>query len=245
MRYKLTIEYDGTCFIGWQQQKESTNSIQHNIENAIFNFCGSSVTLQVGGRTDAGVHALGQVAHFDLEKDYKEYVVRDAINYHLRTLPISVIGVEKVTDEFHARFSAKCRKYRYRIINRYAPPALDRMKAWHIRKFLDVNYMSEASSHLLGHHDFSSFRSSECQANSPLRTLDEINIVRNGDEVDIYVSALSFLYNQVRIIVGTLVKFGHGSLFPSYMKEILLKCDRTKSGMTAPPYGLYLISIGY
>ncbi|MGL9732633.1 MAG: tRNA pseudouridine(38-40) synthase TruA [Wolbachia sp.] len=245
MRYKIMIEYNGSSFSGWQKQQYSTNSIQESIENAIFNFSGEKVTLYCGGRTDAGVHALEQVAHFNMEREFELYKIRNAINYHLKSIPVVVLNVEVVDDEFHARFSAKKRYYEYRIINRYTPTALEVGYAWQIFNPLDVNIMREAAKYLLGKHNFSSFCSKACQAANPIRTIDDIEIVQNGSNIYIKTSAISFLHNQVRIIVGTLVEFGKNKTNPQEMLNILNKCNRNAAGVTASPCGLYLVKIDY
>ncbi|MGL9681750.1 MAG: tRNA pseudouridine(38-40) synthase TruA [Wolbachia sp.] len=245
MRYKITIEYNGSSFSGWQKQQYSTNSIQETIENAIFNFSGEKVTLYCGGRTDAGVHALGQVAHFNMKREFELYRIRNAINYHLKLISVVVLNVEVVNDEFHARFSAKKRHYEYRIINRYTPSALEAGYVWQIFNPLDVNIMREAAKHLLGKQNLSSFRSKDCQAANPVRTIDNIEIVQNGSYIYIKISAISFLHNQVRIIVGTLVEFGKNKTNPQEMLNILNKRKRNAAGVTAPPCGLYLVKIDY
>lgn len=245
MRYKITIEYNGSGFFGWQKQQHSANSIQETIENAIFNFSGERVSLHCGGRTDAGVHALEQVAHFDMERQFELYRIRNGINYHLQAIPIVVLGAELVDDAFHARFSAKKRYYEYRIINRYAPTALETGYVWQVFNPLDVNIMREAAKHLLGKHNLSSFRSKDCQATNPVRTIDDIDIVQSESHIYIKISAISFLHNQVRIIVGTLVEFGKNRTNPQEMLNILSQCKRNAAGITAPPYGLYLIKIDY
>ncbi|MCA4774263.1 tRNA pseudouridine(38-40) synthase TruA, partial [Wolbachia endosymbiont of Mansonella perstans] len=198
MRYKITIEYNGSSFSGWQKQQHSVDSIQETIENAIFNFSGEKVTLHCSGRTDAGVHALGQVAHFDMEREFELYRIRNAINYHLKSIPIVVLNVEVVDDGFHARFSAKKKHYEYRIINRYAPAALEAGYVWQVFSPLDVNIIREAAKYLLGKHNLSSFRSKDCQAANPVRTIDNIEIVQKGSHIYIKISAISFLHNQVR-----------------------------------------------
>ncbi|WCR53380.1 MAG: tRNA pseudouridine synthase A [Wolbachia endosymbiont of Ctenocephalides orientis wCori] len=245
MRYKITIEYNGSGFSGWQKQQHSTNSIQEIIENAVFNFSGEKVTLYCGGRTDAGVHAMGQVAHFDMQKEFGLYRIRNAINYHLKSIPIVILNAEIVNDTFHARFSAKKRHYEYKIVNRYAPAALEAGYIWQIFNPLDVNIMREAAKYLVGKHDLSSFRSKDCQAKNPVKTIDDIDITQDGSYIYIKISALSFLHNQVRIIVGTLVEFGKNKADPQEMKQIIDQHRRSAAGVTAPPYGLYLVKIDY
>ncbi|MDG7056266.1 MAG: tRNA pseudouridine(38-40) synthase TruA [Wolbachia endosymbiont of Meromenopon meropis] len=245
MRYKITIEYNGSNFHGWQKQRHSTNSIQEIIENAIANFSGEKISLHCGGRTDAGVHALGQVAHFDMNKKFDSYKIRNAINYHLKSVPIVVLNAEIVDNKFHARFSAKKRHYEYRIINRYAPLALEAGYVWQVFNPLEINIMCKAAEYLLGKHDLSSFRSRECQAVSPIRTIDNIEIKQNGSHIYINISAISFLHNQVRIIVGTLVEFGKKKINPKEMLNILKQRKRSHAGITAPSCGLYLLKIDY
>ena len=245
MRYKITIEYSGSNFIGWQRQKHSSNSIQEILEEAIFKFSRENVTTYVAGRTDAGVHALGQVAHFDLTADFDAYVVRNAINYHLIPHAIAVLNVEKTDDEFHARFSAKKRHYLYKIINRYSPLTIDYNRAWLVRNPLNVEKMIRAVEYIKGNHDFSSFRARHCQSKSPVKTMDDLKIIHSDQYIDIYFSAISFLHNQVRIIVGTLVECGKNNFPPEYIKDILEAKDRSYAGMTAPPYGLYFVKVDY
>ncbi len=245
MRYKITTEYNGSSFSGWQKQQHSSNSIQETIENAIFNFSGEKITLHCGGRTDAGVHALEQVAHFDMEREFKLHRIRTAINYHLKSVPVVVLNVETVNDAFHSRFSAKKRHYEYRIINRYAPAALEAGYVWQVFNPLDVDIMRKAAKHLLGKHNLSSFRSKDCQAKNPIRTIDDIEIIQNGSHIYIKISAISFLHKQVRIIVGTLVEFGKNKTNPQEMLNILNQPKRKAAGVTAPPCGLYLVKIDY
>ncbi len=245
MRYKITIEYNGSEFSGWQKQKQSISSVQETIENAIYNFSHEKVTLYCGGRTDAGVHALGQVAHFDIRKEFEPYRIRNAANYHLKSTDIAVINAEIVNETFHARFSAKKRHYEYRIINRYAPTVLENGRIWQIFKPLSIEIMCKAAKYLVGKHDFSSFRSKYCQSKSPIKTIDSIEIIQDQDHLYIRISALSFLHNQVRIMVGTLVEFGSNNIDPDQILKILNNQDRNYAGTTAPPYGLYLIGIDY
>ncbi|MBV0899588.1 MAG: tRNA pseudouridine(38-40) synthase TruA [Wolbachia endosymbiont of Fragariocoptes setiger] len=245
MRYKITIEYNGSNFSGWQKQKHSAHSVQEAIENAILKFTGEKITLYCGGRTDSGVHALGQIAHFDINKNFEPYRIRNAINYHLNSTAISIVNVEVVNNEFHARFSAKKRHYQYKIINRYAPSPLENGYVWQVFKPLDVDVMIDAAQHLIGKHDLSSFRSKDCQAKSPIKTIDNIEILQHIHHIYIKISALSFLHNQVRIITGTLVKFGRHKIHSREMLKILDQKDRKASGVTAPPHGLYLMRIDY
>jgi tRNA pseudouridine38-40 synthase len=252
-RWKITIEYDGTDFHGWQRQ-EGLPTIQQSIEDALTKFCQQDIKVQTAGRTDAGVHAHGQVAHFDLDygdRSLSGYELLKAINAHLHPRPISVIAAEEEHAEFHARFDAMNKLYKYRIIQRPAFLTFDRRAAWHIRRKLDVGTMREGVKHLLGKHDFTTFRDSECQANSPIRTLDRIDITESdydgqgGIEIVFSVEAQSFLHHQVRNIVGTLSMVGDGKWAPDDVKVALSKCDRTKGGPTAPAAGLSLVRIDY
>ncbi len=246
MRYKITIEYDGTNYCGYQKQYDQKNrSIEENLENAIFNFSKEEVKIFASGRTDAGVHALRQVAHFDLKKEFDNYRVISAINYYLLKEDIAILDCQKVDENFHSRFSAKMRHYRYIIINRIASLALQKNRAWHLVQSLDIVKIKEASQFLIGKHDFSAFRDSECQSKTPIRSIENISIQKIGDEIIIDVSAKSFLHHMVRNIVGTLVWAGYGKIKPSDVKEILESKDRTKSGPNAPACGLYLLKIDY
>ncbi len=246
MRYKITIEYDGTNLLGWQKQNEGV-SVQSYLEEAILGFSHQSVEVIAAGRTDAGVHAISQVAHFDLETSMDVFHIREAINARLRILeaPVSVINVEEAGDDFHARFSAKGRGYIYRILNRRAPTVLLKNRVWCVGYPLDVEKMREATKYLLGNHDFSSFRGAGCQAKSPIKTLDKLDIVVNGDEIDFIVEARSFIYHQVRNMVGTLKNVGEGKITPHDVKIILEKKDRKYAGPTAPACGLYLNKVIY
>jgi tRNA pseudouridine38-40 synthase len=241
-RYKTTIEYDGMKFYGWQRQ-EGVVSIQESIENALFQLCGKKILVEGAGRTDKGVHAIGQVAHFDLEKDWNLYKLQKALNFFLTN--VSILKIEKVCESFHARFCAKKRSYCYRIVNRIGALSIDHERAWHVLKELDVEKMQNAAQDFLGFHDFSAFRASACQSKSPFKTLQKANIEHLGENIYIYFSAPSFLHNQVRIMVGTLKKIGEGSFPLSRIKEGLFQKDRTKMGPTAPPYGLYLENVEY
>lgn len=243
-RYKLTIEYDGTGLAGWQRQ-ENVPSVQQCIEDSVKKFTKEDVRLHVAGRTDAGVHAFGQVAHFDMRKEMLASKVMGAINQHIKPNKIAIVDCQKVGEEFHARFNAKKRYYVYRIINRRAPLALESGRAWFVPIDLDVEAMCRAASYLIGKHDFSSFRDSQCQSNSPIKTLDEVNIVQNGELIEIYVSAKSFLHHMVRNIAGTLKFIGEGKWSPESIKDILEAKDRCSGGPTAPAYGLYFIKVDY
>jgi len=243
-RFKLTIEYDGGPFVGWQRQ-ENGRSVQQAIEEAVAAFSGEKIVLKGAGRTDSGVHALGQVAHFDLVGERTADTVRDAINAHLKPEPIVILSAELVADGFDARFSAVRRHYLYRISDRRAPPALDRGRVWWVTQPLDVEAMHAAAQALVGNHDFTTFRSSECQAKSPVKTLDRLDVTREGGEVLIRATARSFLHNQVRSMVGTLKKVGDGKWPVAAAGEALAAKDRARSGPVAPPDGLYLVAVDY
>jgi tRNA pseudouridine38-40 synthase len=243
-RYKLTIEYDGTPFSGWQRQSERP-SVQQAVEEAIHAMSGETVTTQAAGRTDAGVHALGQVAHFDLSKDWDPFRIREALNFHLRPAPVAIIAAEAVDDDFEARFSAKSRHYEYRILNRRAPAVIERNHVWHLPMELDAEAMDHAAGLILGTHDFTTFRSSECQANSPLRTLDWFAVRRELDHVVITASARSFLHHQVRSMVGSLRMVGEGKWAPTELRAALDARDRRRCGAMAPSTGLYLMRVDY
>ena len=243
-RYKLTIEYDGTPFAGWQWQ-DDLPSVQRALADAMTAFCGHAVKIAGAGRTDAGVHALGQVAHVDLEKDWRTDQVRDAVNAHLRPHPVAVLSAEKVADDFDARFSAKKRHYLYRIANRRPDLALDRSRAWRVPRKLDAEAMHEAAQRLIGKHDFTTFRSTECQAKSPEKTLDRLDVSRAGDEVHVNTSARSFLHNQVRSMVGSLAFVGDGKWNADDLAAALAARDRAACAPVAPPEGLYLVRVDY
>jgi tRNA pseudouridine38-40 synthase len=243
-RYRITVEYDGGPFVGWQRQT-SGPSIQAALEDAVFAFTGERVHVQGAGRTDAGVHARGQVAHFDLAREQPVEAVRGALCFHLKPHPVVVTTAEIVPADFHARFSATWRRYRYRILNRRSPSALDRHQVWHVPMPLDVRSMNEATSVLVGRHDFNSFRSINCQAASSIKTLDLLEVDRDGDEIAIEVGARSFLHNQVRILVGTLQLVGRGQWTAHDVAEALAARDRTRAGPTAPPLGLCLMEVRY
>jgi tRNA pseudouridine38-40 synthase len=243
-RYKLTIEYDGTPFVGWQIQ-DNGSSVQGSLTDAIAAFTGERAAVQGAGRTDAGVHALGQVAHVDLAKDWDNDTVRDAINFHLRPQPIAVLAAEQVAPDFDARFSAIKRHYLYRVVNRRADLTLDQIHAWRVPRPLDEKNMHDAAQKLVGQHDFTTFRAAECQAKSPVKTLDRLDITRDGDDVRIAASARSFLQHQVRSIVGSLIHVGEGKWSAGDLAAALAARDRAACGQVAPPHGLYLVRVDY
>ncbi len=243
-RYKLTIEYDGTPYVGWQAQDNGI-SVQGALTDAIAAFAGQRVAVQGAGRTDTGVHALGQVAHVNLAKDWDIDTVRDAINFHLRPQPIAVLAAEQVVADFDARFSAVKRHYLYRIINRRADLTLEQNRAWRVPRLLDSEAMHEAAQRLLGKHDFTTFRSTECQAKSPVKTLDRLDVARDGEEVRIAAAARSFLQHQVRSLVGSLVHVGEGKWRIDDLAAALAARDRSACGQVAPPHGLYLVQVEY
>jgi tRNA pseudouridine38-40 synthase len=243
-RYKLTIEYDGTPFLGWQMQ-ERDPSVQGALGLAIKAFSGEHVSVQGAGRTDAGVHALGQVAHIDLSKAWETDTVRDALNAHLRPHPIAILAAEIVPDAFDARFSAVQRHYRYRIVNRRPDLALERVRAWRVPRPLDSEAMHAAAQHLLGKHDFTTFRAVECQAKSPVKALDRLDVVRTGEEISVHASARSFLHHQVRSMVGSLVQVGEGKWSAQDLAGALAARSRALCGPVAPPDGLYLVRVDY
>ena len=249
IRYALLIEYNGNDLVGWQKQNEGI-SVQSSLEEAAKNIFNQEFEIQGSGRTDAGVHALGQVAHINLPKGHRltlrhPFYIISAFNSLLRDTNIRVISTKPVKEEFNARFSAIKRFYKYRILCRAAPPGLDKGKVWHFRKKLDINLMQECVKHLIGKHDFTSFRTIKCQAKSPIRTIDEISFSREGEEVIMRVSAKSFLHSQVRIIAGTIAKIGDGTWNPEKILNILKAKNRSLAGPTAPADGLYLEKIDY
>lgn len=243
-RFKITVEYDGKGLVGWQKQNTGA-SVQQYLEEAVEAFSSQKALVQGAGRTDAGVHALAQVAHFDIDKDVSPDRVRDALNAHLKMKPVVVLKAEEVDERFHARFTAVGRSYLYRIINRRAPLAVDRGKAWWVPVALDVDAMNKAANVLIGEHDFSSFRASECQANSPIKTLDKLEVQKVGSEIRVVAKARSFLHHQVRNFVGTLKFVGEGKWTSEDVYRILDAKDRRKAGPTAPAYGLYLTGVKY
>lgn len=243
-RYKLVIEYDGTPFRGWQRQATDI-SVQQVLEEAIQRFCGEVVVTQAAGRTDAGVHALGQVVHFDLVRDWDPRKVREALNFHTKPHPVAIIEAELVSASFEARFSAKARSYEYLILNRRARPALDVGRVWHVPVVLDAAGMHEAAQLILGRHDFSTFRAAECQAKSPIRTLDRFDVAREAEHIVIRTRARSFLHSQVRSMVGSLKLVGEGRWTPRQFRAALDAADRSRCGPLAPPDGLYLTAVDY
>jgi tRNA pseudouridine38-40 synthase len=243
-RYKLIVEYDGAPFSGWQIQPDQ-QTVQGTLIAAIEKFSGKKVQLQGAGRTDAGVHARAQVAHVDLVKDWDTDTVRDALNAHLRPHSIAILSAEKVPPDFNARTSAIKRHYLYRILNRRADLTLDLGHAWRVPRPLDDKAMHAAAQRLVGKHDFTTFRSTECQANSPVKTLDRLDVERHGDEINVRASARSFLHNQVRSMVGSLVMVGEGKWSADGLQRALDARDRTACGQVAPPDGLYLMRVDY
>ncbi len=243
-RFKLTLEYHGGAFVGWQRQ-DNGPSVQQALEEAVTGFCGETVTVHGAGRTDAGVHALGQVAHLDLEKPTTAETLRDAVNAHLKPAPVAVLAAEVAADDFHARFSATERRYLYRIVNRRPPLALERGRAWWVPRPLDASAMHAAAQVLVGKHDFSSFRASECQAKSPVKTLTAIEVSRLAEAIEIRARAPSFLHHQVRNFAGTLRLVGEGKWSAAKVKQVLEARDRSQAGQTAPAEGLYLTEVVY
>ena len=243
-RYRLTVEYDGTGLVGWQRQPTGV-SVQAALEDAVAKFCGERVIVHGAGRTDAGVHALAQVAHLDLARAQPEDTIRGALNHHLRPAPVSVLAVAAVAEDFDARRSATGRVYRYRILNRRPPPMLERMRVWHVAPPLDVEAMRAGARHLIGKHDFTTFRDSLCQAKSPVRTLDMLEVSREGEEIHIEARARSFLHHQVRNLAGTLKLVGLGQWRPDDVAAALAARDRRAGGPTAPAEGLYLVEVRY
>lgn len=245
-RFRLDIEYDGRAYAGWQRQADQP-TVQQAIEQAIVKFCGDAISLRGAGRTDAGVHATGQVAHADLSKDWTGDKVRDAVNAHLQMAGerVSILKATPVEGSFDARFSALGRHYLYRILNRRAPPALEAGKVWWVPKPLDADAMHEAAQGLLGRHDFTTFRSTQCQATSPVRTLARLDVVRQDDVIEIRASARSFLHNQVRSMVGSLRRVGDGSWSAFDLRAALDARDRAACGQVAPPDGLFLTAVDY
>jgi tRNA pseudouridine38-40 synthase len=243
-RYRVTLEYDGTPFVGWQVQSAGA-SVQGRLAEAIRKFCGETVTPYGAGRTDAGVHALGQVAHFDLTRDWPPDTVRAAVNFHLKPDPIVVVDCAPAPDSFDARFSATARHYLYRILARPAPPALDRDRVWWVPQLLDAAAMAEAALALVGRHDFTTFRAASCQAKSPVKTLDRLAVTAAGAEIRIAASARSFLHHQVRSMAGSLKLVGEGKWAVADLAAALAARDRAACGPVAPARGLCLLRVDY
>ena len=243
-RYRLILEYDGGPYCGFQAQAELP-TVQASLERAVKAFCGETVTVHAAGRTDTGVHALGQVAHIELERDWPAKTVREAINAHMTREPIVVVDAAMAAEDFHARFSAKGRRYLYRVLNRRGPPALDAGRVWHVKKPLDAAAMHAAAQALVGHHDFTTFRDAACQSKSPVKALDEARVWREGDEVRLAFAARSFLHRQVRSMTGTLAEVGSGRWSTGDVADALAARDRQACGPVAPAGGLYLVSVDY
>jgi tRNA pseudouridine38-40 synthase len=243
-RWRLTIEYDGGPFMGWQRQDHGP-SVQQALEEALAKMTGELPAVHAAGRTDAGVHALAMSAHVDIEKSPTEHRLREGVNALVRPHPLSVLSVEKVADDWHARFSCIGRRYVYRILNRRAPPALESGRVWHVAVPLDADAMAQGAAHLIGRHDFTTFRSVQCQSDSPVKTLDRLDVSREGDEIRIEAAARSFLHHQVRSMVGCLAMVGRGQWKPKDMKAALEARDRAALGFNAPPHGLYFVEAIY
>ena len=244
-RYRFTLEYDGRPFVGWQRQANGL-SVQQVIEEALTVLeSGRPVQIQGAGRTDAGVHATGQVAHADLAKVWRPDKLREAINANMRPHPVAAVDVSDAPEGFEARFSAIRRRYIYRILNRRAPPTLATGQVWHVARKLDVAAMHDAAQRLLGRHDFTTFRASECQASSPVRTLERLDVIATGETIDIHAAARSFLHHQVRSMVGSLEHVGSGKWSADDLEDALHACDRRRCGMVAPPDGLFLVGVDY
>ncbi|HXG99469.1 MAG TPA: tRNA pseudouridine(38-40) synthase TruA [Sphingomicrobium sp.] len=243
-RWRLTVEYDGGPFVGWQRQAFG-ESVQETLERAIGRMTGEQVTVHGAGRTDAGVHALAMEAHVDVAKSLSEHRLREGINALVRPSPVSVLAVARVAEDWHARFSCSGRRYRYRILNRRAPPAVDRGKVWHIAAPLDVEAMVEGAALLVGLHDFTTFRSAHCQSKDPVKSLNLLRVERVGEEVHVTAAARSFLHHQVRSMVGCLALVGRGRWSPGDIGEALAARDRAALGLNAPPEGLYFVEARY
>jgi len=243
-RWRLTVEFDGRPFMGWQRQDHGP-SVQQALEDAIHRMTGEVTAVHAAGRTDAGVHALAMAAHVDIAKALTEHRLREGINALVRSHPISVTAVRPVSEDWHARFSCVGRKYLYRILNRRAPPALDRGRAWHIAVPLDAGAMAEGAAMLVGRHDFTTFRSVHCQSDSPLKTLDRLDVTRIGEEIHLRAEARSFLHHQVRSMVGCLALVGRGQWQPEDIRHALEARDRAELGLNAPAEGLYFVEAVY
>lgn len=246
MNYKLTIEYDGTNYVGWQKQPDQPmGSIEEVLQNAVYLLTKQDIKVTCAGRTDAGVHAIAQVINIVIEKEYRPFNLMMGLNSFLQKENIGVVNCEIVEDNFHSRYDAKERHYRYIIVNRKSPLILDKNRAWHVARDINIDEMKKAASYLIGENDFSAFRDSECQSLSPIKTLNKINISSDGNKIFVDVSAKSFLHHMVRNIVGTLVYMGTGKMQSDDMKAILESRDRTKSGPNAPAHGLYFLGVDY
>ena len=245
MRFKIIIEYDGTPFVGWQKQ-ENGRSVQASIESAIEKLFDEKITIFGAGRTDAGVHAMGQTAHFDVsKKNLDPYIIKNALNDHLRPLPISILNVEKVDQNFHSRFDAIQRKYLYRIINRKSPLTIEKGRAWQVHKTLNIDLMKDCIPLIVGKHDFTTFRSAHCQSDSPIKTIDDLKITQSDENIYFGISAKSFLHHQVRSIVGSLKMVGESSWSINDFDLALKSKDRSKCGALAPSEGLYFMEVKY
>lgn len=243
-RFALTLEFDGSPFMGLQRQGHGP-TVQQAVEDAAFRITGEQVRMHAAGRTDSGVHALGMVAHVDVAKPFTPQRLMDALNALIRPAPVAVLACRVVPDDWHARFSCIGRAYEYRITNRRAPLTLDKGRAWHIAKPIDAAAMHEAAQALVGHHDFTTFRSAHCQSASPVKTLDRLDVSRQGDHVIVRAAARSFLHHQVRSMVGTLALVGQGQWRVNQVKDALDACDRAELGLNAPPDGLYFVKASY
>jgi tRNA pseudouridine38-40 synthase len=243
-RWRLTIEYDGGPFMGWQRQDHGP-SVQQTIEDALRQMTGEEASFTAAGRTDAGVHALAMTAHVDIMKSLTPHRLREGLNALVRPKPISVLDAAEAPGDWHARFSCIGRRYLYRILNRRAPPALDAGRVWHVAVPLDAEAMSEGAAHLIGRHDFTTFRSAHCQSDSPVKTLDRLEVTRSGEEIHIEAAARSFLHHQVRSMVGCLALVGRGEWAPDDMRKALEARDRSALGFNAPPHGLYFVEAIY
>jgi tRNA pseudouridine38-40 synthase len=243
-RWRLTIEYDGGPFMGWQRQDHGP-SVQQTLEEALQRMTGEQAAFHAAGRTDAGVHALAMSAHVDIARDLTPHRLREGLNALVRPHPVSVLAVEQVADDWHARFSCTGRRYLYRILSRRAPPALDAARVWHIAVPLDVEAMRGGAEQLIGRHDFTTFRSAQCQSDSPVKTLDQLGVSRTGEEIHVEAAARSFLHHQVRSMVGCLALVGRGQWQPGDMKKALEARDRSALGFNAPPHGLYFVEATY
>src|SRR4051794_37863251 len=243
-RWRLTIEFDGTPFMGWQRQEHGP-SVQQTLEQAIHRMTDEVVSVHAAGRTDAGVHALAMTAHVDIVKTLTEHRLREGLNALVRPQPVSVLAAEQALDDWHARFSCVGRRYLYRILNRRAPPALDTGRVWHVAVPLDLIAMQDGAAMLVGHHDFTTFRSAHCQSDSPVKTLDRLDVSQVGEEIHVEAEARSFLHHQIRSMVGCLALVGRGQWAPADIGKALEARDRAALGLNAPPQGLYFVQALY